>query len=94
MTLSAPSGIALSHPDWSAIDDVLLDLDGTLLDQAYDNHIWRDLVPQRFAAAKSLEPSVAHAEMARRFAARSGFDPVGTVVLALTLARYCADASL
>ena len=38
-------------PDWSAIDTVLLDLDGTLLDQAYDNHIWRDLVPQRFAAA-------------------------------------------
>jgi putative hydrolase of the HAD superfamily len=36
-------------PDWSSIDTVLLDLDGTLLDQAYDNHIWRDLVPQRFA---------------------------------------------
>ena len=38
-----------SRPDWSVIDTVLLDLDGTLLDQAYDNHIWRDLLPQRFA---------------------------------------------
>ena len=42
-------------PDWSTIDTVLLDLDGTLLDQAYDNHIWRDLVPQRFAIAQGFE---------------------------------------
>ena len=59
-------------PDWREIDTVLLDLDGTLLDQAYDNHIWRDLVPQRFAVAKSLELHAAYAEIARLFAARSG----------------------
>jgi putative hydrolase of the HAD superfamily len=59
-------------PDWREIDTVLLDLDGTLLDQAYDNHIWRDLVPQRFAVAKSLELTAAYAEIARLFAARSG----------------------
>jgi putative hydrolase of the HAD superfamily len=60
-----------ARPDWSAIDTVLLDLDGTLLDQAYDNHIWRDLVPQRFAVAQGLEMNAAYAEVARRFAARS-----------------------
>jgi putative hydrolase of the HAD superfamily len=59
-------------PDWREIDTVLLDLDGTLLDQAYDNHIWRDLVPQRFAVARSLDLHVAYAEIARLFAARSG----------------------
>jgi HAD superfamily hydrolase (TIGR01509 family) len=59
-------------PDWAEIDTVLLDLDGTLLDQAYDNHIWRDLVPQRYAVAKSLELHAAYAEIARLFAARNG----------------------
>lgn len=59
-------------PDWREIDTVLLDLDGTLLDQAYDNHIWRDLVPQRFAVARSMELHTAYAEIARLFAERSG----------------------
>jgi GMP/IMP 5'-nucleotidase len=59
------------NPDWSRIDTVLLDLDGTLLDQAYDNHIWRELVPQRFAVSQGLEMNAACAEVARRFATRS-----------------------
>ena len=69
-----------SRPDWPAIDTVLLDLDGTLLDQAYDNHIWRDLVPQRFAVARGLELHAAYAEIARAFAERSG-----------TLDWYCIE---
>jgi putative hydrolase of the HAD superfamily len=69
-----------SRPDWSVIDTVLLDLDGTLLDQAYDNHIWRDLVPQRFAVARSLDLHEAYAEIARLFAERSG-----------TLDWYCIE---
>jgi HAD superfamily hydrolase (TIGR01509 family) len=67
-------------PDWGDIDTVLLDLDGTLLDQAYDNHIWRDLVPQRFAVVNALDLQAAYAEIARRFAERSG-----------TLDWYCID---
>jgi len=69
-----------SRPEWSAIDTVLLDLDGTLLDQAYDNHIWRDLVPQRFAVARSMDLHEAYTEIARLFAERSG-----------TLDWYCID---
>ena len=65
---SAPNG---PKPDWSGIDTVLLDLDGTLLDQAYDNHIWRDLVPQRYAIAQGLELQAAYAEVARLFAERN-----------------------
>ena len=59
---------------------MLLDLDGTLLDQAYDNHIWRDLVPQRYAVARSMDLHEAYAEIARLFAERSG-----------TLDWYCID---
>jgi putative hydrolase of the HAD superfamily len=61
-----------SQPDWSSIDTVCLDLDGTLLDQAYDNHIWRDLVPQRFALLHAMELHAAYAEIAERFRERSG----------------------
>src|SRR5687767_9378782 len=70
----------IARPDWSVIDTVLLDLDGTLLDQAYDNHIWRDLVPQRYAVARGMDPQAACAEIARLFAERSG-----------TLDWYCIE---
>jgi putative hydrolase of the HAD superfamily len=69
-----------SRPDWPNIDTVLLDLDGTLLDQAYDNHIWRDLVPQRFARARDIDLQAAYAEISRLFAERIG-----------TLDWYCID---
>jgi putative hydrolase of the HAD superfamily len=62
----------IQRPDWTAIDTVLLDLDGTLLDQAYDNHIWRDLIPQQFAVRRGLEIGAAYAEIERLFAGRSG----------------------
>src|SRR4051812_35951794 len=68
------------RPDWPAIDTVLLDLDGTLLDQAYDNHIWRDLVPQRYAVAQGLDLPDAYAQIAQRFQERSG-----------TLDWYCVE---
>lgn len=59
-------------PDWRVIDCILLDLDGTLLDQAYDNHIWGELVPQRFAEAAGLELPAAREEIARRYAVHHG----------------------
>lgn len=34
---------------WDAIDTVLLDMDGTLLDLAYDNTLWTHLLPQRYS---------------------------------------------
>ena len=71
---------ALPGPDWSAIDTILLDLDGTLLDQAYDNHIWGELVPQRFAAAKGMHLAAARQEIARRYAEHHG-----------TILGYCID---
>jgi len=32
----------------------MLDMDGTLLDLAFDNYIWRDLVPRRYAAVNGM----------------------------------------
>src|SRR5262245_4164305 len=73
---SPPDGL----PDWSTIDTVCLDLDGTLLDQSYDNHIWGELLPQRFALANSLGLPEAAAEIERRYAAHRG-----------TLTGYCIE---
>jgi len=66
--------------DWSSIDWVLLDMDGTLLDLAYDNWFWRTLVPQRYGAARGLSFEQASAELAPRFSE-----------VAHTLPWYCTD---
>lgn len=34
--------------DWTHIDTVLLDMDGTLLDRHFDDHFWLEHVPRRF----------------------------------------------
>ena len=33
---------------------LMLDMDGTVLDLAYDNYVWRDLVPRRYAVRNGL----------------------------------------
>jgi putative hydrolase of the HAD superfamily len=39
---------------WNAIDTVLLDMDGTLLDLAYDNTLWTSTLVERFSEAHDL----------------------------------------
>lgn len=39
---------------WDAIDTVLLDMDGTLLDLAYDNTLWSNALPERFSETHDL----------------------------------------
>ena len=33
---------------------LMLDMDGTLLDLAFDNYMWKDLIPRRYAVANDL----------------------------------------
>lgn len=40
--------------DWNEIDDVLLDMDGTLLDRHFDNFFFEEELPRRYAALHSL----------------------------------------
>lgn len=58
--------------DWSAIDTVLLDMDGTLLDLHFDNHFWQAHVPLRYAEAKGLSREAAREELMGRYHARAG----------------------
>jgi len=53
--------------DWSAIDTVLLDMDGTLLDLRFDNWFWQELIPRRYADAKGLDLEETRRRLAPRF---------------------------
>jgi len=66
--------------DWDAIDTVLVDMDGTLLDLAFDNFFWRELVPRRYAERNGMSVQAAEQALAPRFAAKVG-----------TLDWYCLD---
>jgi putative hydrolase of the HAD superfamily len=65
---------------WSDIDTLLLDMDGTLLDLAFDNFFWNELVPEKYASATGLAPEAARAEVRARYEAVIG-----------TLPWYCID---
>ena len=58
--------------DWSAIDTVLLDMDGTLLDQRFDNWFWQELIPGRYAAARGTTRAEAWALLKPKFRAVRG----------------------
>ncbi len=66
--------------DWRAVDTVLLDMDGTLLDLRFDNYFWLDLVPRKYGEARGLDFTLAQAELKPRFAAHHG-----------RLEWYCTD---
>jgi putative hydrolase of the HAD superfamily len=40
--------------DWSQIDDVLVDMDGTLLDRHFDNFFFEEELPRRYALREKL----------------------------------------
>ena len=65
---------------WDAIDTVLVDMDGTLLDLAFDNFFWGEVVPTRFAELRGLPAAEARRAVAARFDGAQG-----------TLAWYCLD---
>jgi putative hydrolase of the HAD superfamily len=66
--------------DWNAIDTVLLDMDGTLLDLHFDNHFWLEYVPRRYASIHQCEESEAKEQLTSRFESERG-----------TLNWYCLD---
>jgi putative hydrolase of the HAD superfamily len=72
--------VPVEKPDWAQIDTVLLDMDGTLLDLAYDNHFWLEIVPAAYAAARLITIDIARTELAPLFRACEG-----------TLPWYCID---
>ncbi|WAH50675.1 GMP/IMP nucleotidase [Pseudescherichia vulneris] len=66
--------------NWQDVETVLLDMDGTLLDLAFDNYFWQTLVPETFGSARGLTPSQAQAHIQAEYHA-----------VQHTLNWYCLD---
>src|SRR5437899_1781332 len=58
--------------NWDCVDHVLLDMDGTLLDLAFDNRFWRELLPQRYARHHGLSVDEARERLTPQFLAMQG----------------------
>ncbi len=66
--------------DWNAIDTVLLDMDGTLLDLHFDTYFWLEHLPVRYAQTHGLEHKHAKQQLIERIMLEQG-----------TLNWYCVD---
>jgi putative hydrolase of the HAD superfamily len=53
-------------PNWSQIETVLLDMDGTLLDLHFDNHFWMEHTPKAYAKKHQLPLEQAKAELKKQ----------------------------
>ena len=51
---------------------LMLDMDGTVLDLAYDNYMWMHHVPEHFAAKNGLEPAAAREQLYAKFNSMRG----------------------
>lgn len=58
--------------DWRHYDTVLLDMDGTVLDLAFDNYFWRELVPRCLARSRRWSQARARADLFERYAGVQG----------------------
>ncbi|MFL1500168.1 GMP/IMP nucleotidase [Pseudomonas sp. O64] len=58
--------------NWHAIDTVLLDMDGTLLDLHFDNHFWMEHLPQRYAELHGVSRAMAQMELQPLFERNAG----------------------
>ena len=66
--------------EWDAIDTVLLDMDGTLLDLHFDNYFWMDHLPRLYAAKHRISEEESSAFLQATFHSGEG-----------TLQWYCLD---
>mgnify|MGYP002064952543 CR=1 FL=1 len=53
-------------------ETLMLDMDGTVLDLAYDNYVWKQLVPEHYAEAKGISIDVARDRLYAKYRAIQG----------------------
>jgi len=57
---------------WEAITTVLLDMDGTLLDRAFDDHFYLEALPERYAAVNGMTVAEARTRLVALYRAAEG----------------------
>ncbi len=70
----------MSNLPWSQIDNVLLDMDGTLLDLHFDNYFWLDYLHQCYASKHGISQAQAREQLVPLLASHAG-----------TLQWYCVE---
>ena len=66
--------------DWNQIETAFLDMDGTLMDLAFDNYFWHEYVPSKYSRLNGLEYAQAKELLIEMYKSQRG-----------TLSWYCTD---
>lgn len=72
--------IKIKSLNWDSIETILLDMDGTLLDLAFDNYFWLELIPTAYAEKHQLSAQEAESYLKQLYNEFHG-----------TLEWYCID---
>ncbi len=66
--------------EWSEIDTVLFDMDGTVLDLHFDNYFWEEFVPAQYGKLHNISPAEASTLLLGKYSGAQG-----------SLNWYCLD---
>lgn len=66
--------------DWARIETVFLDMDGTLMDLAFDNYFWHEYVPLIYSKSREINFLQAKSELLAKYKSKRG-----------SLNWYCTD---
>ena len=72
--------LSAASMNWRSLDTLLLDMDGTVLDLAFDNYFWRELVPRVVARQRNIPYDEARQLVLEKYAKVEG-----------TLTWYCLE---
>ena len=72
MPLTVASSLSVTSVDWSELDTILLDMDGTILDLAFDNHFWGTVIPREWGLKRGLDTKTSQERLAPVFANEQG----------------------
>ena len=72
MALTVASCQSVRGIDWSKLDTILLDMDGTLLDLEFDNHFWGTVIPAEWGRQRGLDIATSQEILAPLFAEQQG----------------------
>jgi 5'-nucleotidase len=67
MHASATCEKHLPQLPWNAIDTVMLDMDGTLLDKHFDDYFWEQYVPEHYSLLKDIPIEEAKEQLLARY---------------------------